>query len=120
MASEDLRLITREELEPVVDILTFLRDAQSLANTLIADTEAEYQHLSEYLNNREWQETGERARRFHYLRWQRVALREFINHQALVTQRLREQAGLEEADLEDLTTSEEEEDVIIADTATAA
>jgi hypothetical protein len=47
-----------------------------------------------------------------------VALHEFINHQALVTQRLREQAGLEEADL--ITTSEEEEDVIISDTVTAA
>ena len=114
MASEDLRLITRVELEPVVDILTFLRDAQSLASTLIADTEAEYQ----YLRNSEWPDTGEIARRFYYLRWQRVALHEFINHQALVTQRLREQAGLEEADL--ITTSEEEEDVIISDTATAA
>ena len=105
MPSEDLRLITREELEPVVDILTFLRDAQSLASTLIADTEAEYQYLRNSTRNGEWPDTDEIARRFYYLRWQRVALREFINHQALVTQRLREQAGLAEADL--ITTNKE-------------
>ena len=112
-------MITREELEPVVDILSFLTDAQSLASTLITDSEAEYQQLSEYLNRSGWQETGERARRFHYLRWQRVALRRFINQQALVTQRLREQAGLEEEDSEELTTSEEEVDVTIEHTESA-
>ena len=120
MASGDLRGITCAELEPIADIISWLTDAQSLASSLLTDSEIEFQRLSAELNNREWQETGERARRFHYLRWQRVALRDFITKQALVTQGLREQAGLEESDSEPLTTSDEEVDVIVVDTARAS
>ena len=65
MASGDLALITREEIEPIRDILSFVRDAQSLASRLLADSEQEYQTL----RNTEWPEAGESARRFYYLRW---------------------------------------------------
>ena len=117
MASGDIALITSEEIEPIRDILSFVRDAQSLASSLLADSEQEYLTL----RDTEWPVAGESARRFRYLRWQRVALRDFINQQALVTQNLRARTGNilgEETD--SFSSSDEETDVIIAKTATAA
>ena len=117
MASGDIALITSEEIEPVRDILSLVRDAQSLASSLLSDSEQEYQTL----RDTEWPVAGESARQFRYLRWQRVALRDFINQQALVTQDLRARTANilgEETDL--FSSSHEETDFIIAETATAA
>ena len=117
MTSWDIALVTSEEIEPVRDILSLIREAQSLASRLISDSEQEYQTL----RSTEWPEAGESAGRFRYLRWLRVAVRDFITQQALVTQNLRARTGNilgEESD--SFSSSDEETDFVIAGTATAA
>ena len=59
MTSQDNELITSEELEPIRDILSWVRDAQTLASTLLENSEQELQTL----RTTEWPVGSERARR---------------------------------------------------------
>ena len=120
MASTNLDLITSDEIEPVADILSLVREAQSIASRLISESEQEYQSL----RSSDWPAVSESARRFRYLCWLRVHVRAYITQQALVTETLRATtdtlypSGAETE--ESWTTSDDETDIVITDTATAA
>lgn len=117
MASWNIALVSSDEIEPVRTILLLGREAQALASRLISESEQEYQDL----RNTDWPAASESARRFRYLRWLRVAVRDFITQQALVSQNLRARTGdLLGEDSDSWSSSDEETDVVITDTATAA
>jgi hypothetical protein len=119
MASRNLDLITSDEIEPVANILSLVRGAQSIASRLISESEQEYQDL----RNSDWPAVSESARRFRYLCWLRVHVRAYITQQALVTETLR--ATTENfwplgEETESCSSSDEETDIQHTETATAA
>jgi hypothetical protein len=117
MASWNIALVSSDEIEPVRTILLLGREAQALASRLISESEQEYQDL----RNTDWPAASESARRFRYLRWLRVAVRDFITQQALVSQNLRARTGdLLGEDSDSWSSSDEETDVVITDTAATA
>jgi hypothetical protein len=115
MTSQDNSYSTSEELEPVRDILSWVQDAQTLASTLLESSEQEFQTL----RTTEWPAGSERQRRFRFLCWQRVALRDFINQQALVTQNLRATSNCLSEGTDPCGSSDEETDFVVTATATA-
>ena len=108
-------VITGDELESVQEILSLVRDARSRADRILRESEQEYQNL----RNSDWTEDSNSARRFYWLRWQRDALRRFVDEQEQVTQNLWTETNnvWQESDLLD---SGGEGDVHISETATAA
>ena len=108
-------VITGDELRPVQEILSLVRDARSRADRILRESEQEYQSLRSSV----WTEDSESARRFYWLRWQRDALSRFVNEQQQVTENLWTETNnvWQESDLLD---SGSEGDVIILETATAA
>ena len=101
------------------EILRLVQDAQTIASRTLAGSEQEHQHLS----RTQWAEETESTRRFYWLRWQRDALRNFINEQALVTENLRQETYNVWHEAELAAIEDEEDEVIVAevtDTATAA
>ena len=116
MAVWNQAIITGDELKPVEDILRLVHDAQTIASRTIAASEQEYQNLS----NTQWAEDTENARRFYWLRWQRDALRSFINEQALVTENLRQETDNVWHEAELAAIEDEEDEVIVAETTDAA
>ena len=109
-------LLTDDEIEPVRDILGLVRETQLLASRIIAESEQEYQKL----RCTDWPAAGERARRFRYLCWLRVTVRDFITQQALVTQDLSMRTGILEEESDSLSSGDEETEPVITETATAA
>ena len=63
-----------EELEPVQDILSISQTVCRTAKRIIDSTEDEYQ----WLRNSEWSEDSPQAKRFYWLRLQRVALSNLV------------------------------------------
>ena len=115
MASTNLDLVTSDEIQPIEDILSLVREAQSIASRLISESEQEYQSL----RCSDWPAVSESARRFRYLCWLRVHVRDYITQQALVTIALRDTtdtlfpSGAETE--ESWTTSDDEFDIVITD-----
>ena len=114
MASWSIALISSDEIEPVREILSLVREAQSLASRLISESEQEYQNL----RNSERPEDSDSARRFYWLRWQRDALRNFADQQAQVTENLWTETNnvWQEPELVD---AENKVGVVVSDTAMA-
>jgi hypothetical protein len=116
MAEWNQALIIGNELEPVNEILRLVQDAQTIASRTLAASEQEFQLLS----RTPWAEETESARRFYWLRWQRDALRSFINEQALVTENLRQETDNVWHEAELAAIEDEEDEVIVAETTDAA
>ena len=111
----NIAVITGDELDPVQDILSLVRDAQSRADRILRESEVEYQSL----RNSVWAENSKSARRFYWLRWQRDALSRFVIEQQQVAENLWTETNNVWQDSE-VVDSGTEDDMILMETANAA